>query len=356
MENNFENFLEYGSTKIVDAMKKISINATGIIFVVDKDNKLIGSVTDGDIRRWIIKTGNLSSEIVNLMNTNPKYVFSSKKSQARDLLSKYSIRVVPIVDDDMKVVSIYFEDAIVQKISSEKTKALADVPVIIMAGGKGTRLYPYTRILPKPLIPINDIPIVERIIKEFCKYGSEKIYMTLNYKREMIKAYFRDLDAQYDISFVEEDKPLGTAGSISLIKDNLPDTVIVTNCDILIRADYADIVANHKESGNALTVVSSFMKMTIPYGVIKSSSDGIIDAMEEKPSIPYFANTGMYVIESKYLKEIPEGDYFDMTDLVSLLIKENKRVGMYPISEEAFLDMGEMVKMQQMEEKLKSNS
>lgn len=354
--DNMEMFLENGSTKIVDAMKKISINATGIIFVVDNDKRLIGTVTDGDIRRWIIKTGSLSSEISNLMNTNPKYVFMSEKSQARELLSKYSIRVVPIVDEDMRVVEIYFEDAILQKISGEKMKALGDIPVIIMAGGKGTRLYPYTKILPKPLIPINDIPIVERIIKEFCKYGSEKIYMTLNYKKEMIKAYFRDLEADYDIHFVEEDRPLGTAGSISLIEDELPDTVIITNCDILIRADYADIVANHKNSGNALTVVSSFMKMTIPYGVIKSSSDGIIDEMEEKPSIPYFANTGMYVIDSKYLQEIPKDSYFDMTDLVDKLIKENKRVGMYPISEEAFLDMGEMVKMQQMEEKLKSNS
>ena len=235
-------------------------------------------------------------------------------------------------------------------------KTVREVPVVVMAGGKGTRLYPYTKILPKPLIPIGDIPIMERIIDKFVEYGVADFYATVNYKKSMIKSYFADLAKEYSIQYVEEDKPLGTAGSLRLIDTEFECPIIVTNCDILIHADYADIYKYHKESGNAITIVSALKNIVVPYGVIHSKENGTVISMEEKPKLSYFVNTGMYVLNPDLLQKIPEDTFFHMTDLTDLLIQEGKQVGMYPISEDSFLDMGEFEEMRRMEKKLNLKS
>ena len=248
---------------------------------------------------------------------------------------------------------IFLEEYLkIRKGNKEENDILRDTPVIIMAGGKGTRLYPYTRILPKPLIPIGDIPILERIFNRMSSYGVEDIYLTVNYKKEMIKSYFSESDHTYRIHYVNEEQPMGTAGSISLIEDKFEKPVIVTNCDILIEADYGNIMKYHQESGNDLTIISSLKNTVIPYGVLYSEKQGQITSMEEKPQITHLINTGMYVINPEFLEWIPKDRVFHMTDLVELMIQRNKRVGMYPISENAFLDMGEFEELKKMEERL----
>ena len=234
--------------------------------------------------------------------------------------------------------------------------SLSEVPVIIMAGGKGTRLYPYTKVLPKPLIPIGDIPIMERIINKFRDYGAEKFFATVNYKKGMIKSYFAENQMDFTIDYVEEDKPLGTAGSLSLIKEQFEKPFIVTNCDILINADYDDIYKYHMESGNELTIVSALKNIVVPYGVIHSSENGTVASMEEKPKLSYFVNTGMYILNPELIKDIPDDTFFHMTDLTNKLLKEGRKVGMYPISEDSFLDMGEFEEMHRMEAKLNLKS
>ena len=226
------------------------------------------------------------------------------------------------------------------------------IPVVIMAGGKGTRLYPYTKILPKPLIPIGDIPIMERIIQIFRRYGVQQFYATVNYKKSMIKSYFAENMGNFSLRYVEENQPLGTAGSLSLIEETFDTPFIVTNCDILIHADYADIFQYHQAAGNELTMVTALKNIVVPYGVIHSSGNGRIDSMEEKPKLSYFVNTGMYILNPKLLQEIPQEVCFHMTDLADQLLKEGRKVGMYPISEDSFLDMGEFEEMRRMEEKL----
>lgn len=347
---NISAFCARETITVVEAMERIDANARGILFIVDETKKLIGVISDGDIRRWLIKTGNLETQVSAFMNRAPIYLYAGDKINALTRMKDKCIKALPIVDGDKKVLDIVLDNE--EFISNTNHQALCGVPVIIMAGGKGTRLYPYTKILPKPLIPIGDVPILERIINHFYDYGASKFYLTVNYKKGVIKAHFAELNPEYSIEYVEEDEPLGTAGSINLIEGTFDVPVVVTNCDILIEADYEDIYNHHKNSGNVMTIVSALKNIEVPYGVLCSAEKGIVTEMKEKPKMSYFVNTGMYIVNPDILKRIPKNTFFHMTDLAEILIKEGLQVGMYPISEDSFLDMGEFEEMRRMEEKL----
>lgn len=344
-------FLISPSANVVEAMEKIDRNARGILFVVDNARKLLGVITDGDIRRWLIKTGDLQGCVDCIMNRNPRVIYRKDVVDAQRVMQKWVIVALPVIDPKGIIIDIVFREKVdVEKGRMEAT--LKGIPVVIMAGGKGTRLYPYTKILPKPLIPIGDVPIMERIINKFCDFGVKDFYATVNFRKGMIKSYFSDVLCEYELHYVEEDKPLGTAGSLQLLKEDFRKPFIVTNCDILIHADYGDIYKYHKESGNELTIVTALKNMVVPYGVIHSSENGVVEAIEEKPRISYFVNTGMYILNADLKEKIPKDTFFHMTDLTNKLLAENRRVGMYPISEDSFLDMGEFEEMRRMEEKL----
>lgn len=348
-------FLTFPQTNVVEALKKIDDNSKGILFVVDNKRKLLGVITDGDIRRWLIKTGKLQGTVEHIMNKNPKVMYRKDVAMAKDFMVKQAITALPVVNAKGIISDILFRETILES-ANELAASLSEVPVVIMAGGKGTRLYPYTKVLPKPLIPIGDIPIMERIINKFRDYGAEKFFATVNYKKGMIKSYFAENQMDFTIDYVEEDKPLGTAGSLSLIKEQFERPFIVTNCDILINADYDDIYKYHMESGNELTIVSALKNIVVPYGVIHSSENGTVASMEEKPKLSYFVNTGMYILNQELIKDIPDDTFFHMTDLTNKLLKEGRKVGMYPISEDSFLDMGEFEEMHRMEAKLNLKS
>ncbi len=346
-----ERFLAKAETSVVDALQKIDKNARGILFIVDKDKKLLGTLTDGDVRRWLIKTGDLQASVEHLMNKEPKFLYDNNVKDYGTYLKKHAIRIAPVITKEHVVCDMVFLDK-ERPLVESKRNALEDIPVIIMAGGKGTRLYPYTKVLPKPLIPIGDIPIMERIIDRFRDFGVKQFWATLNYKKNMIKSYFGDIITDYKLHYVEEDKPLGTAGSLHLIEEDFGKPIVVTNCDILIQADYADIYEHHLKSGNELTIVTALKNIVVPYGVVHSKENGRIMEMEEKPKLSYFVNTGMYILDPSLLEEIPEDTFFHMTDLADMLLKQERQVGMYPISEDSFLDMGEFEEMHRMEQKL----
>ena len=335
---------------IVDAMKKIDKNNRGLLYVVDVDDTLVGCITDGDIRRWIIKGGGLEATAGNAMNTEPVFVNKSDRDRASNVMAAREIHSIAVVDENHRLTDVFFTSDGPNLVAKGDT--LEGTPVIVMAGGKGTRLYPYTKILPKPLIPVGDVPILERILERFTRYGLNEFYLTVNYRKEMIKSYFIEASNDYTIHFIEEDIPLGTAGSIRLIEKRFDRPVIVTNCDILIQADYADIMRYHVDSGNDLTIVSSLKNTVIPYGVLHTKKDGIITSMEEKPELSHFINTGMYILNPEHIDLIPEKRMFHMTDLAEKLMQQGKRVGMYPISENSFLDMGEFAEMKRMEERI----
>lgn len=344
-------FISGDSINIVDAMERIDKNCAGVLFIVNEKNELIGCITDGDIRRWILKAGSINASIDEAMSKLPYYLLEGREKAAESLMKEKCITALPILNDKKQVTNVILrnEETTVLK---EERDSLCGVPVVVMAGGKGTRLYPYTKILPKPLIPIGDTPIVERIINGFTYYGIDKFYMTVNYKKGMIKSYFTDLNPKYTVDYVEEAKPLGTGGSIKLIRDHFDCPVFVTNCDSLILTDYADLYEHHKKMGNDITMVSALKNMVVPYGVIHFGDNGEIENIEEKPKFSYFINTGMYVINPEVIALIPDDTLFHMTHLVDAVMKSGGKVGTYPISEDSFLDMGELSEMKRMEEKL----
>lgn len=350
--SDLEKFIISENMQLVKAMQKIDDNASGLVFVVDEKNHLCGAVSDGDIRRWLLKSGSLNAQVRLLMNKNPVSIHEKERCNAVKLLHEKQISALPIVDADGLILDICLMKEIDAGKERIQKKTLEGVPVVIMAGGKGTRLYPYTKILPKPLIPIGEIPIVERVMDSFYEYGITDFYMTVNYKSRMIQSYFSEVNKDYHIEYVKEDKPLGTGGSIRLIEKQFDCPLFVANADGLIRTDYASLYQHHINSGNAITMITSLKKETVPYGVIHSKEDGEIESMVEKPTMVYLIITGMYVINPEMIPLIPEDRMFHMTNLVEKAMDQGYKVGMYPVSEDSFLDMGEFAEMKRMEEKL----
>lgn len=351
-KERIKKFIGKNLMPMVDAMAKIDINSKGILFITDENGKLDGCISDGDIRRWLVKTGDLSANVKSAMTNSPKFLFVDERQKAKKFMCKESINAVPILDNKKRIVDIILLCEVTEENLISAKKDLSGVPVIIMAGGKGSRLYPYTKILPKPLIPVGEIPIVERIINCFIKYGISKYYMTVNYKKEMIKSYFNEIEPCYQIEYVEENKPLGTGGSIKLIKEKFHQPLFITNCDTLILTDYGKLYDFHIKSGNMVTIVSALKNIVVPYGVLHSKENGEISGMDEKPKLSYFINTGMYIINPEVIKKIPDNTFFHMTDLVNNIMKDGEKVGMYPVSEDSFFDMGEFDEMKRMEKKL----
>ena len=347
-----QKYLGTEDMSVVEAMQKIDRNAKGILYIVDEQEHLLGSLTDGDIRRWIIRTGDLTGRASDMMYRAVRFLTDDDRGKAADAMRRWQINSIPITDQKRQVTNIVIRSERSGEKDRKRKDALKGIPVIVMAGGKGTRLYPYTKILPKPLIPIGDVPILERILNAFCEYGADEFYLTVNYRKEMIRSYFREQKLPYRLHYVEEEKPLGTAGSIRYIKEAFHGPVIITNCDTLIESDYGKMMEHHRQCKNGMTVVSSLKNTTIPYGVIHSGEDGAVSDIEEKPKLSYFINTGMYIVDPEYLEAIPKGEFFHMTDLAAKLIGEGVQVGMYPISESSFLDMGEFEEMKKMEERI----
>lgn len=333
---------------IKDALKKLDETAKKILLVVE-ERKLVGVLTDGDIRRWILKNGNLNKPVSLIMIKKPKYIYEEDRNNAKKFLLKYSIEAMPILNKNQEIVDIVFwNDNFKKKFKFEKM----DNSVVLMAGGKGTRLDPYTKVLPKPLIPIGDTPIVERIMNKFNEYGCKSFYMTVNYKKNMIKAYFNEIRREYKIDYIEEEKPLGTAGSLYFLKDKIKDTFFLSNCDILIEGNYSEMLKYHKEHKAKITLITSLKHYVIPYGVIQINGESTIKEMIEKPEYNFLVNTGLYILEPEVLNDIPENKFFHITELINYYIEKGEKIGAYPVSEGSWLDMGQFKEMEIMLERL----
>lgn len=332
---------------ILDAMRQLNKSARKILFV-HKEGKLKASLTDGDIRRWILKKGDLQMPVKCMANYQPRFLPEEQADLAVHIMKEYEIDAIPILDDKGVIKRVIFSNESKQ----EHNLFPRVVPVVIMAGGMGTRLSPYTNILPKPLIPIGDYPIVEHIIDRFCTYGCKQFYMIVNYKRNMIKAYFDELDKAYQLNFITEEKQLGTGGGISLLKGEIEHTFILSNCDILINDDLVKAYEQHVEAGNIITMVCSLKNFTIPYGIVNIGEDGIIQSIEEKPNVSFFTNTGCYFVEPEVINDLKYNEPIDFPEIIEKYLKNNKRIGIYPIGEEAWLDMGQIDELEKMKVKL----
>lgn len=331
---------------ILQAMKKIDKNSKGMIYVIE-DDILKGVVTDGDIRRYLLNGGDLNCNVLNVTNKSPMVLTEEDENEAYNLMNLNNIRSIPILDEQGRIRRIIFADEII-----EREKRNLNIPVVIMAGGKGTRLYPYTEILPKPLIPIGNKTITEHIMEHFERYGCNKFTMIVNYKKQFIKTYFDDSENKVDVSFVEEERFLGTGGGLKLLENRMDSTFFMTNCDILIEEDYSKILKYHKENKNVITMVCAVKKMIIPYGTVQITEEDEVIGFKEKPEFSFITNTGFYVLEPEFINMIPKNSFVHITDIIQQCIDENRKVGVYKISEDKWLDMGQLEELERMRRRL----
>lgn len=343
-----ELFVVGKGTSIKDGMRKIGENNKGVIFVCE-GRKLCSCVTDGDIRRHLLGGGGLLEDIASIGNEHPVYLTVRDQERAEKLMIEKGITAIPVLDHRGRITDILFWR---DRQAGPKRKPFLGIPLVIMAGGKGERLKPYTDILPKPLIPVGDRTITEHIMERFKSYGCENVTMIVNYKKDFIKAYFNDHESNRNITFIEEQEYLGTGGGLKLLGNIMHGTFFMSNCDILIDADYAEILKYHKEAGNIITLVGAKKRFEIPYGTIMTDKKGNVTKLQEKPGFAFSINTGLYLIEPDFLERIPEGTFIHITDVIDDCIRRGDKVGSFLIEDECFMDMGQMDELEKMKRRL----
>lgn len=325
---------------VLQSLKKMDDVKVKMLFVF-KEEKFLSILTIGDIQRAIIRGVNMNESVINIIDKNKKFVsYNESLDDVRQKMLRLRSECMPVVDDGGDLVDVYFWNDMFNN-SDSKHQENINLPVVIMAGGKGSRLAPLTNVYPKPLIPIGKKTIVETIMDKFVDHGCHDFYMSVNYKADTIKNYFDFIDnPDYNIHYFQEDKPLGTAGSLRLLKDKINSTFFVSNCDILIEEDYSEILDYHRNNNNELTVVAAVKTFSIPYGTIITGENGILESIEEKPTLSFKINTGLYILEPSLIDEIPD-EFYHITHLMEKLKSEGRRVGVYPISQNDWKDMGE---------------
>lgn len=325
---------------ILYALKKMDGHRTKLLFVFD-DDKFDCILTIGDIQRAIIRQACLSDPVSTILDRNKIYA-SDKDSinRVKEVMFNELIDCMPVLNDVGEIVDVLFwHDVFSGTIADKRPKI--DLPVVIMAGGKGTRLKPLTNVIPKPLIPVGDKTILEVIMDQFEAIGCQKFYMSVNYKADMMEYYLSQLDHHYNIEFFMEDKPLGTIGSVSLLKGKIITPFFVSNCDSINEQDYRDVYDYHVNNHNDMTIVTMVKSFKIPYGVIETGEDGLMVDLKEKPEHTYMVNSGVYILNAELIDEIPENEFFHITHLMEKVKARGGRVGCFPVSEESWHDMGE---------------
>ena len=308
-----------------------------------KKNTLLGTLSDGDVRRAILN-GKINEDKISVYyQKRPTFLRKDNYSlgQAKNIFLKKRIDVIPIVEESKKVVDVItFEDIFKKNKNNIRSKTFPKT-VIIMAGGRGTRLEPFTNVLPKPLVPINEKPVIEHIIEKFVENKVSNFFITSNYKSKILKAYFQEMKPKFKLTFVEEPKPLGTSGGLRLLEDKLKKPFIVTNCDTIININFDDLIHFHISNGNEATLVVSSKEHVIPYGTCKLTKKGHLQKIIEKPKFDFFVNVGLYVLNPNLIKLIPKNTTYDMTDLIQLAKSKKKQIGAYPIDDESWIDVGQ---------------
>lgn len=329
------------TASIINALKQMDDEHVKVLLVMD-GKQFVGLLTIGDIQRAILRNVSTDMCIKTILDSNKEYSFlSDSKEVIKKKMMSLRAEIMPVVDSEGNLVKIYSWDDFFSENERVISKYNLKLPVVIMAGGKGKRLQPLTNIYPKPLIPVGEKTIIESIMDKFVSYGCNRFYISVNYKADIIKNYFYLLhNSQYDITYFQEDKPMGTAGSLRLLKNKLHSTFFVSNCDILIDENYADILEYHRNNENELTVVAALKTYFIPYGTIVTKENGLLESIVEKPNLTFKINTGLYILEPTVLESIPN-DFFHITQLMQKLQEQGRRVGVYPISQNDWIDMGD---------------
>ena len=328
------------SSSLLSALKQMDDQRVKMLFVFNDDH-FVSILTIGDIQRAIVKNIVLDSPVSAIVEKNKKFAHTGEPMDIiREKMLRLRAECMPVLDEEGKLVDVIFWKDLFESDESQ-SRAKINLPVVIMAGGKGTRLKPITNVIPKPLIPIGEKTILETILDQFEAIGCTKFYMSVNYKADMLKYYLGQLDHKYDIEFFQEEKPLGTIGSVSLLKGKITTPFFVSNCDSINEQDYRDVYDYHVSNHNDLTIVTMVKTLKIPYGVIETGEDGLMVSLSEKPELTYQVNTGVYILNPGCIDEIPTGEFFHITQLMEKIKAKGGRVGCFPVSEHSWKDMGE---------------
>ncbi len=328
-------------TPIITALKLMDELKVKLL-IVGSQSKFEGLISIGDIQRAIIRNIDLNQPVRLILRTN--IIVGNEHESLKEIKQKMlRIRAefMPVVSSNNEIIKIVFWKDLWKEEKLPPSEFL-NLPVVIMAGGKGERLKPITNVLPKPLIPIGEKPIMEHIIENFTDVGCETFYISVNYKAELIEYYFNSFThPHYNVTFFKEDRPLGTAGSLRLLNGKINTTFFVSNCDIIIDQDYSQIYQYHKSNNNELTLVSALKHYHLPYGILDTEEDGLLQSIKEKPELTFKINAGLYVLEPHLLNEIPQESFFHITDLIQKIKNRKGKVGVFPVSEKSWRDIGE---------------
>lgn len=342
-----ENHFIHSGSKIKVALEKLNtLGKDAILFVINDKTELFGSLTDGDVRRGLLKGFNIDSKIDDIIQSNPRFIRKGERNITK--LIDYrtnNFKILPVLAKD--------SDQIVNIINFRKLKSYLPIDTVIMAGGKGTRLLPLTEKTPKPLLKIGDKPIMEHNIDRLASYGIDDFWVTLNYLGEQIKDYFKNgFSKNIKINYVWENQPLGTIGSVSQIDNFEHDYILVTNSDLLTNIDYEAFFLDFVDKDADLSVVSIPYKVNIPYAVLELKS-GQVESFKEKPTYTYYSNGGIYLMKKEVLKNIPKETFFNATDLMQKLIQNNKNVVTFPLMG-YWLDIGKHEDFDKAQDDIKS--
>lgn len=341
MSNNLNLFLINTQNSIKESMIKIKKNGTRTLLVVKKNKYLLGTISEGDIHSALIKNYNLNSSIEKIFNKNPKKITSGNYNlnKISKMFLDKQIGIIPVVDSKNLVKKIIsWEDVFGSK---KKSSELKKIEVVVMAGGRGERLKPYTSVLPKPLIPINNKPMLEHIISNFKLFNIQNFHLVLNHQANLIKSYFNNHDKNLKINYVIEPKPLGTVGGVQYLKKIKSNNFLLSNCDTLFKIDYLKFYDFHKINNNYITLAVSKVQHEFSYGSCKVIKKKLI-SIKEKPRLNFIANAGLYVMKREIINLIPKNKKFDLTDLINKCLKLRKKVGVYEVSSNAWTDLGKL--------------
>ena len=340
MKENIKQICIESKASVLFALKLMDTTRRKLLIVMD-GGKYRSVLSIGDIQRAILKGDSMDEPIERILRSSTKVAKASQaRSEVEQYVKEHKNEFMPIVDEENNLVDVVFWDELFKTEIHHRTEDF-NLPVVIMAGGQGTRLRPLTNVLPKPLIPIGEQTMMEDIMDRFVECGCEKFYVSVNYMADFMRHYFDNFSKHnYHIEYFQEDKPLGTAGSLHLLKGKINDTFFVSNCDSILDEDYGEILRYHRENKNEITVVSVVKSIYIPYGTLVTGEGGLLSSIQEKPELTFQINTGMYILEPHLLKEIPSDRVYHITYLIDKLVKEGRRVGVYPVNEGSWTDIG----------------
>lgn len=331
---------------LLEALSQINSLGRGplVLFVIDGEQRMVGTITDGDSRRALIAGASVSEKAERIMHRNFNYISVEESNNVLEIRrqKEMQMKLVPILDDEKHIIDI---------INLDKFKTRLPLDAVLMAGGKGERLRPLTEKTPKPLLPVGDKAIIDYNVDRLISYGIQHINVTVNYLKEQIENHYREPRCDVQIQIVSEPRFLGTIGSIRFVPRFFNDTILLMNSDIFTNIDYEDFFLHFQEHDAEMSVAAVPYNVSIPYGILNLEGRNILGLLE-KPKYNYYANAGIYLIKRRALDEIPNDEFFNATDLIEKLIEKEKRVIRYPLNG-TWIDIGTPQEYQKAQEIVK---